>query len=341
MNSRDRVLKLFRREKIDYVPVFSGYGSITVHGLKKYNLRFPEIHTDAGKMANMAASTYELFGFESAIVPFDMGVEAEALGSKINYYPDQKDILYPTITQHAAEKVIDLNLKIPDDLSGAGRIPVVVEALNILKQKVGSEIAIGAWVLGPYTLAGQLVDLSDLGKAALKKQDLLNGILDKIADVLVEIIKIYREAGADFITVREMGAGPDILSPAVFRKLVLPHLEKIFASIDSPNVLHMCGSTNEIIEELIACKADAISVEGKNDIVRTRGIMGHEGLIFGDVDGFNVLSQGTPDDVRSAVKKAIDKGVSAVWPGCDIWPVVPEENIKAMVTATREYGRLM
>ena len=97
-NSRERVLKLLRREKVDTIPLFSGMGNVTIHGLEKYGWRFPEIHNDATKMAKMAASTFQLFGFESVVVPFDMGVEAEALGSEVNYYTHATDILYPTIT---------------------------------------------------------------------------------------------------------------------------------------------------------------------------------------------------------------------------------------------------
>lgn len=63
LNPRERVLKLFRREKLDTIPLFSGMGNITIHGLEKYGWKFPEIHTDARKMASMAASTFQLFGF--------------------------------------------------------------------------------------------------------------------------------------------------------------------------------------------------------------------------------------------------------------------------------------
>ena len=86
LNSRERVLRLFRKEKIDRVPIFSGMGNVTVHGLEKYGWKFPEIHVEARKMASMAASTFQLFGFECAVVPFDLGVEAEVLGSKVNFY---------------------------------------------------------------------------------------------------------------------------------------------------------------------------------------------------------------------------------------------------------------
>jgi [methyl-Co(III) methanol-specific corrinoid protein]:coenzyme M methyltransferase len=340
LNSRERVLKLFRRESLDYIPLFSGYGNITIHGLEKYGWKFPEIHTDARKMANMAASTFHLFGFESAVVPFDMGVEAEALGSKVNYYAHATDILYPTISQHPAEKVEDLNLQIPSDLASAGRIPLVTEAIRILKEEVGNQVAIGSWVLGPYTLAGQLLDLSQLAKAAFKKKDLVGKLLDQLAGVLIQIINIYRRAGADYITVREMGAGPDILSPRMFESLIRPPLRRIFDEIESPKVLHICGDTNAIIDQMVLCGADALSVEKKNNVTETRKKLGPDVLIFGELDAYGVLSQGKPDDVDRAVKEAVERGVNAIWPGCDIWPMVPKENMEALMVSARKYGKL-
>jgi len=340
LNPREGVLKFFKKEKIDYIPLFSGMGNITVHGLEKYGWKFPEIHTDGRKMASMAASSFQLFGFPCAVVPFDMGVEAEVLGSKVNYYAHAADILYPTIIQHPAEKVEDLQIQIPPDLAKAGRIPVVTGALRLLKQEVGNQIPIGAWVLGPYTLAGQLVDLSQLAKAAFKKTEMVRNVLDKLAGVLIQIIKIYREAGADYITVREMGAGPDILSPRMFESLVRPPLKRIFDGIESPKILHICGDTNAIVDQMILCGADAISVEKKNNVIESRKKLGSDVLIFGELDAYGVLSQGKPEDVDKAVKEAVDRGVNAIWPGCDMWPMVPKENMEALVAAGKKYGKL-
>ena len=196
-------------------------GNITIHGLEKYGWKFPEIHTDPRKMASMAASSFQLFGFPCAVVPFDMGVEAEVLGSKVNYYA------------HACRHPLSNDHRAP---GGKGGRPEPSGALRFgqgweesrssqrrsacLKQEVGNQVAIGAWVLGPYTLAGQLVDLSQLAKAAFKKTEMVRKVLDKLAGVIIQIIKIYRAAGADYVTVREMGAGPDILSPRMFESLV-------------------------------------------------------------------------------------------------------------------------
>ncbi|MFA4836507.1 MAG: uroporphyrinogen decarboxylase family protein [Dehalococcoidia bacterium] len=340
LSSRERVLRLFKREEIDQVPVFSGYGNVTVHGLEKYGYSFPEIHTDSRKMANMAASTFQLFGFECAVAPFDVAVEAEALGSKVNYYTHRTDILYPTISDHVAEKVADLDIRVPTDLAHAGRIPIVTQALRLLKEEVGNDVAIGSWVLGPYTLAGQLVDLSDLSKSVFKRTQKVNQLLDTLATVLIEIIGIYRQAGADYITVREMGAGPDVLSPQIFESLIKPHLVRIFTEIESPKVLHMCGNTKTIVEQMAMCGADAISVEKKNDVAETRRKLGPHALIFGDVDAYKVMVQGRPEDIDRAVKEAVSAGVNAIWPGCDIWPTAPKENMEALVSAARRYGRL-
>jgi [methyl-Co(III) methanol-specific corrinoid protein]:coenzyme M methyltransferase len=225
-------------------------------------------------------------------------------------------------------------------MAKAGRIPLVVDAIRQLKAEVGDRVAIGAWVLGPYTLAGQLVDIGDLAKMAFKKKAMVDGVLDKLADVLIDISKIYREAGADYITVREMGAGPDILSPRIFKTLIRPHLEKVFKGLDSPKILHMCGDTNTIVEEMALCGADAVSVDQVNDVAESRKKLGSNVCILGNIDPYKVIVTGKPEDVDNAVKEAVANGVNAIWPGCDIFPTAPKENMLALIAATQKYGKL-
>ncbi len=46
-----------------------------------------------------------------------------------------------------------------------------------------------------------------------------------------------------------------------------------------------------------------------------------------------------PSKVEGVIKKCIDDGVDAVWPGCDLWPQVKRENVEAYVRTIREYGK--
>jgi MtaA/CmuA family methyltransferase len=338
MNHRERVLQALRGEKVDPTTVFSGMGNLTLHGLTDQGWRFPEIHLDGHKMAVAAASTYKLFGLESVVVPFDMGVEAEALGCGINYYADSEDILYPTVSAKVADKVDEWDLEIPDKPLEKGRIPVVVDAIKELRETVGDEVAVGAWVLGPYTLAGQLFELDDLFKKSFKKPDAVHKALDVLEVFLIDLAALYREAGADYMTVREMGGGGDILSPRMFGSLIQPHLRKMFAALESPKILHICGDTNLIVDQMADCGADAISVDQKNDLRETRKKVGDDEILLGNLDPYNVLVAGTVEQIDEAVKDIVDSGVNAVWPGCDIWPDVPKENMKALVDATHKHG---
>jgi len=339
ISSRERVLNLFNGRTIDRVPCFSGMGNITTAGLKSLNYKFATVHLDAKKMADAAATTHKYFGFECGVVPFDLCVEAEALGCEINVYAHSEDILYPTIRKKVIHNEDEMELSIPENLHEKGRIPLVGEAIRLLKDDIGNSVAIGSYVLGPFTLAGQIMELNDLLKLSFKKPDRVGRLLDILTEVIIIVAKEYEKAGVDYITVREMGATSDVLSPRVFKSLILPYLKKIFERISVPSVIHICGKTNDIAPFMVESGAKAISVDQKNDVAETRKKLGKDALIFGNYDPYNVLVAGTPEIVREAIKRCIDDGVSAVWPGCDIWPTVPEDNFRAMMDIIQEYRR--
>jgi [methyl-Co(III) methanol-specific corrinoid protein]:coenzyme M methyltransferase len=339
LTARERVLKLFAGEAVDRPPCFSGMGNVTTEGLKSLGQKFAATHLDARMMAAAAASTYKLFGFECGVAPFDLCIEAEALGCEINVYAHSEDLLYPTIKKKLIHNEAEMEITIPSDLTTRGRVPLMVEALTLMKKDIGSEAAVGSYVLGPFTLAGQVMELNDLLKLSFKKPDKIGKLLDQLSDVIIQVAGQYEKAGVDFITVREMGATSDVLSPRVFKSLILPYLKKIFEKITVPSVLHICGKTNDIVPFMAESGAKAISVDQKNDVAETRKKLGPKALVFGNYDPYNVLVAGTPDLVRQTIKKCMDDGVSAVWPGCDIWPTVPADNFNAMMDEVRKYGR--
>lgn len=339
MTPRERVLNLFARKGIDRPPCFSGMGNVTTEGIKKFGYKFAALHSDAKMMSDAAASTYRLFNFECGVVPFDLCVEAEALGCEINVYAHLEDILYPTIKKKLIHNEDEMGIIIPSDVANRGRVPLMKETIGLIKTDIGNEVAIGTYVLGPFTLAGQIMELNDLLKLSFKKPDKVSKLLDSLADAIIIIAKEYEKAGADYITVREMGATSDVLSPRVFKNLILPYLKKIFAELKTNSVLHICGKTNDIAVFMLESGAKAISVDQKNDVAETRKKIGGDALLFGNYDPYNVLVTGAPEKVRETVSKCINDGVSAVWPGCDIWPTVPSENIKAMMDEIKIYRR--
>src|SRR5512143_4282712 len=187
MNARERILKLVAGEETDRLPCFSGFGNVTTEGLKTLNQKFAASHLDAKMMADAAASTHKLFGFECGVVPFDLCIEPEAMGCELNVYAHSEDLLYPTINKKLIHNEAEMELSIPSDLTTRGRVPLMVEAIKLMKKDIGGEASVGSYVLGPFTLAGQIMELNDLLKLSFKKPDKIGKLLEQLTDVIIQV----------------------------------------------------------------------------------------------------------------------------------------------------------
>jgi [methyl-Co(III) methanol-specific corrinoid protein]:coenzyme M methyltransferase len=212
-----------------------------------------------------------------------------------------------------------------------------MEALRRLKAGAGRRVAVGAWIPGPFTLGWQLFG-GEAWLAATVEGDQIAEWLAAAADALAQVARRYREAGADYLTVHEMGGSPQIIGPRRFRRWVMPALGRLCAALPKPVVLSVCGDTNAAVEDLLACGAGALNVDQRNNLARTREIIGRRALLLGNLDPVGVLSEGTPQAVAGAVRLIGEAGADAVWPGCDLWPAVPEENFRALMDGARAYG---
>lgn len=336
MTSRNDILALFNNGKPDSPPLFSGLISVTEQGLKSEGLQFHEVHHDAAKMARAAASTYRVSGFGSAVLPLDMYVEAEALGAKVDFREDSSEwASHPRVTEFLYNSVEDFISETQglSNIQRKGRIPVVVEAIELLKNKVGDEIAIGAWIPGPWTLLSLLVETMNLYITMRRTPEIVQPALQTTAQVLARVGMAYHQAGVDFLTVHEMGGSPGVLGPQRFETMVLPFLQALLSVLPKPVVLSVCGNTNGSMKLLAATGASALSVDQTNDLVTSRQEL-PDALIFGNLDPVNLISLGMPDEITEAVEKVVRSGADAIWPGCDLYLQTPIENLRALVNSS-------
>jgi [methyl-Co(III) methanol-specific corrinoid protein]:coenzyme M methyltransferase len=339
MTSCNDILALFNKQKPDVPPLFSGLISVTEEGLKAEGLHFHETHRDAAKMARASASSYRVSGFGSAVVPLDMYVEAEALGAVVDFreeiewaeHPRVTEFLYKSVEEFTAESQRAQSFS---NIERRGRIPLVCEAIELLKEDVGEEIAIGAFVPGPWTLLSLLVETMELYTSMRRKADVIHAALEITTGVLAAVGNAYHEAGADFLTIHEMGGSPGVLGPRRFESVILPHLQALISSLPEPVVLSACGQTNGAMKLLAASGADALSVDQTNDLVTSRQEL-PDVLLFGNLDPVGLISQGKPDEIAEAVASVVRSGADAVWPGCDLYLQTPIENLRALVHSSK------
>ncbi|MCC6189318.1 MAG: methyltransferase [Anaerolineales bacterium] len=332
-NARAGVLALLAGRRPGRTPCFSGLISVTQPALDSLGLAFSAIHADSGRLAAVAASPYRLAGFESAVLPCDLCVEAEGLGAAVDFRAGEPRAEFPRVAQTVAESAAAFRLPGAGPLARRGRLPVVAEALERVKADVGGEIVLGAVIPGPFTLAMQVVNPGPLLLELSEAPAAVGDLLDQLTPLLADVGQLYRASGADFITVHEMGGSPGFIGPRPFERLVLPRLQQLLAALPAPRVLSVCGRTNRGLPLLAAAGADALSVDQANDLAASRAALGPEPLLFGNLDPVGLLAGGDETQVRAAVAATRAAGADAIWPGCDLWPQVPTANLRAMVAA--------
>jgi len=178
-------------------------------------------------------------------------------------------------------------------------------------------------------------------KGIFKQKEKVEKVLDQISEMTISIGKWLQDAGCDYITLREPGVAADLLSPRTFKQFIQPRLTKILAAWESPKLLHICGKTEPLLVMMAECGADGLTVDIKCDVKKGREILGPDVLFMGNLDTYTMTcDEKTPKDkVVAHIKGMIDDGIDAVMPGCDLWPAIIEENMKACVDTTHEYGK--
>ena len=338
LTPKERVLRLLRKEPIDTMPFFSGMGMVVMPGIKKAGVNFPTVHTSAERMAWSAIWSARLMGFDCVVIPYDMTMESEAMGNKISLYENSEDILYPTIPEKmwkAMDEVV-----IPDKIWEKGRLPLVPQAIKIIKENA-PELPIGCWQLGPFTQAGQILELDMILKGVFKEKKKVEKLLDDITDMIIEIGKHFQSAGCDYITLREPGVAADLLSPRTFKEIIQPRLTRIIDAWKSPKILHICGQTEPLLAMMAQCHADALTVDIKCSVKKGREILGPDALFMGNIDTYKITCDPkTPkEDAIAHIKQIIDDGMDAVMPGCDLWPDIKEDNMLTCVETCHTYGK--
>jgi [methyl-Co(III) methanol-specific corrinoid protein]:coenzyme M methyltransferase len=328
VTSRETILDLFSGKKINVQPAFSGLIHITSEGLQSEGLVFHEVHKDAHKMARAAASTFKLSGLPSAVAPLDMLVEAEAIGSSIDFRVSEEYAFPRTVKPiFSSTKLITSEIGDNFEILNHGRIRLVCEALELLKDDIGKDAVIGGMIPGPFTLLLYLVEPGGLFADMKRAPDAVQNALSHLSSFLSHLAQAYRNAGADFITIHDMGGSPGFIGPAKYEQFAFPAEKLLIESLQKPCVLSVCGNTNKSVHLLAQTGADAISVDQLNDLAESRKIL-TDTLLFGNVDPVEKLWQGDWAHITEAVSSAKEARVDAVWPGCDIVPQTSLENIK-------------
>jgi [methyl-Co(III) methanol-specific corrinoid protein]:coenzyme M methyltransferase len=337
MNAKERVMAVLNHEKPDRMPCFGANSTVTYEQMEKVNAFWPEGHEKAEVMAKQAMAAHTVLGFDAVRVPFSQTFEAEALGCKLK--PGQNVDGSQGIPGIEPEPpyTLDDTPVFPDDFLSRGKIPELLKAVRILKTELGDEVPIVAGIVGPFSIAGALLDMVPLLRATIKAPEKIPPFLEVAQRAGTTLALALIDAGADIISCEDMTASPELIAPNTYADIELEYQRKQFDAIGVPKILHICGNVDFIVEPMGKTGADVLSLEPKASLNLAREKCGPDIILMGGVDTAITLFWKDPDTVKAICEQSIADGIQILAPGCAVTPGTPLENLQAMVEVAKAH----
>jgi len=267
----------------------------------------------------------------------DLSVEAEAFGSEIRKSDDE----VPTVIGRIIQDPEDADkLKVPDVSSG--RTGLYIKTLEMAAKKITDRPVLGG-VIGPFSLAGRLMDMSEIMVNCYEEPDFVNKTLEKTSEFITNYILEFKKAGANGVVMAEPAAG--LLSPGLIEEFSSRYIKKIVDGVKDDSFLfvyHNCGpNTPLMLSSLLGMGADIYHFGDAVKMAQILEGMPGDTLVAGNVSPSAQFRNGTPESIYAVTTELLKECSShrnfIISSGCDIPPMSPWANIDSFFKAVRDF----
>ena len=272
-----------------------------------------------------------------SLTMMDLSVEAEAFGSQIR----KSDHEVPTVVGRIITNGEDAaRLKVPDVLSA--RTGIYIQATQKAVHEIRDRPVL-AGVIGPFSLAGRLMDMSEIMINCYHDPDMVHRTLEKTTEFIASYILAFKKAGANGVVMAEPAAG--LLSPGLADEFSSRYVKEIIDRVKDSGFLflyHNCGpNTPLMLPSLAGIGADAYHFGDAVDMVRIIEGMPDDVLVMGNISPSAQFRNGTPESIYAETTRLLEEcapyGNFVVSSGCDIPPMSPWENINSFFKAVNNF----
>ncbi len=217
-----------------------------------------DVSRDTELLCSAHLEAYRQYHHTPVVVGIDIyNLEPEAYGAEIGK-PEGHGI--PAVVKPICPSVHDL-AQIPlFDPSTGGRIPLVIQAAKRLATEL-PEADVRVPVSGPISIAGNLMGFETLLCDALADSEATIGALMHLVEGQLRFCKKVRAHGLG-VSLFESGASPPLISPRLFRDLVLPALKRLVDGaadiFGKPIPVIMGGDTLPILDYILETGTDYV-----------------------------------------------------------------------------------
>jgi uroporphyrinogen decarboxylase len=320
-------------------PVKRALPILSFPSIQLMNITVKELISSAKTQADGMKLLADRIDSAAAVSMMDLSVEAEAFGSAVTF----TDHEVPAVTGHIIETEEQAKALIVPDVASA-RAGLYVEAIREACERI-TDRPVLAGTIGPFSLAGRLLDVTEIMMLCYDEPDMVHTVLEKATEFLISYIEAYKAVGAGGVVVAEPLAG--LLSPALMKEFAAPYMKRIVDAVQDDSfvvVYHNCGgAVLRLVEPILSCGAAAYHFGNAIDMKAMLEKMPEDVVVMGNIDPVGQLAEGTPEGVYAATTSLLEQ--CSVHPnfvissGCDVPPLAKWENIDAFFSAVEDFYR--
>lgn len=333
MDSKQRVFARLGGQPVDRIP---NLNIVMQFAAKRIGVTYAEYVQDHRLLVRGNLEVAADFGLDAVSVISDPMREGGDLGMALDFPPD--GVPHPSMGPLIKQPEDLLALK-PIPPESGRRMSDRLNAVSLFKQEVGEEYPIIGWVEGAFAQAADLRGFSEFLMDTIIDPGFVTDLLDLCLEQEILFARAQIEAGADIIGVGD--AITSVAGPMAYEEFALPYQIRLLTAIKQAGArtkLHICGDTAPFLDLLPAGLCDIIDVDWMVPLSRVAELHGAISSPCGNYDPVTVLLQGTPGEVREAVRSAAGpagpRGISSA--GCEVPRETPPENFVAVHQALME-----
>ncbi|WP_083476754.1 uroporphyrinogen decarboxylase family protein [Moorella stamsii] len=295
-------------------------------------------------MAETHIIAFKIYQYDSVGVGPNFYGLAEAMGARLRFSDNDR----PQLAEPAIRSYSEISHLEPVDAEHAGRLPLYLEALEIINESIGHQVPVGTGIGGPFTTAAFLRGVEDFLKDLRRNPEFVHSLLQLTTRSIINYIEAARKRGFS-CSIGDPLASASVISPRHFREFVKPYLTKIAAWVKAAGgsgpSLHICGDTRAIWADMADTGVSAISLDNQVSLEEAKRAVGTRVALKSNVAPVEVLLHGTRDAVLAAAKECIRQAFDnpkgfILGSGCSVALNTPPDNILALMEAARIYGRM-
>lgn len=273
----------------------------------------------------------------ASVSMMDLSVEAEAFGATIKFSDDE----VPTVVGALVTDIEKAeNLQIPS--VGTGRTGIYIEAIEKVCKLINDR-PVFAGVIGPFSLAGRLMDVTEAMINCYVEPDMVHIVLNKATDFIISYIKAYKAAGANGVVMAEPLSG--MLSPDLAATFSDSYVKRIVNEVQDDDfiiIYHNCG--NNTIQMISSILKTGCAAYHFGDAINMSEMLAHipsDIIAMGNISPSAQFKGGTVESIKEETKRTMAECSCydnfVISSGCDIPPTSSWDNIEAFFQAVNEF----